>query len=459
MIPDSSPPLVSVVTVNHNGWAFLVGLLESLRRQTYRHFEVVVVDNASSDGSPEKLRELYPWVRVLKSPANRGFVGGNNLGFSAGRGDLFALINNDAVADPEWLGQMVAEIESSRRIGAVCSKILFARPYLRVVFDVPTFSPARLGPSTDPRELGVFVEDGTGFAGCSYRKSIFREGFYAAETVGGEIWRWSAGHAVVDLPVEHRDGAALLCLRAAGGLGGARELRVRVGSAAPVKIGIDGYEREHTVEVPRDVVSRDAFEVINNAGSFLSPEGVAGDRGIYEPDRGQYDGPGDLEAFCGCSVLLRRQALVDAGVFDRDFFMYFEDTELSWRIRKRGYRLSYQPRSVVRHHHAGSIGEDSPLFVFLVTRNRILMLLKHAPLALGLRAYAEELARTVRLAIRQRSLRTSSVRSRLRVQVSLLRQAPRALLKRYGLLREETVVAMFHIPRKSDTGSISTRTK
>lgn len=430
-----APPAVSVITVNHNGRLYLPGLLDSLRRQTFEDFEVLVVDNASSDGSVELVRQRYPWVRVIEAGANLGFVGGNNLGFARGRGELFALINNDTVVDPDWLRHLVAEARSSPDVGAVASKILFARPYLSVELAVPTFSPARLGWSDDRRELGVLVaETGSGFVDCDYEKPLFRNGFFAPDVVGDEVWRWSGGRAVVDLPIERRDRSTVLRLRLAGRAPGARTLEVRVGTGATVPLDIGPEPSEHRVEVPLATVEGDSFEVINNAGSFLTAEGATGDRGIFEPDRGQFDTAEDVGAFCGCAALLRRQAVADAGWFNRDFFMYFEDTELSWRLRKAGYRLRYQPASVVRHLHAGSSGEGSPLFVFLVVRNRVLMLLEQAPLGIAARAWLEELVRTARLAVVARSLSAPGVRPRLRAQLSLLRRAPRALLKRYGLL-------------------------
>lgn len=429
-------PLVSVITVNHNGERYLPDLLDSLRRQSYPSFEVLVVDNASSDGSADLVRSRYPWVRLIEAGANLGFAGGNNLGFAAGRGELYALINNDTVVDADWLRHLVAEAASSPDVGAVASKILFARPYLSVRLEVPTFSPARDGSSDDARELGVLLAETSEFVGCSYRKPLFREGFHAPETIGGEVWRWSGRRGALDLPIERRDRPAVLRLRLAGGSSELRTLEVRVGGGAAVQIPLGPEASEHLIEVPLATVGRDAFDVINNAGSFLTAEGAAGDRGIYQPDRGQFEAAEEVGAFCGCSALLRSRALADVGAFDRDLFMYYEDTELSWRLRKAGYRLRYQPASVVRHRHAGSSGESSPLFVFLVSRNRVLMLLKQAPLRVAARAYVEELARALRLIATSRSLRDPAVRTRLRVQLSLLAQAPRALLKRWRLLAD-----------------------
>lgn len=431
----AEPPLISVITVNRDGARFLPDLLDSLARQTWPRLEVLVVDNASSDGSAELVRRRYPWARLVETGANLGFVGGNNAGFAAARGELLALINNDTVVAPDWLERLAAEAAAAPQVGAVASKILFARPFLPVHLEIEPFVPAERGGGADRRSLGVRLsETMSGFEGCAYVKPIFRDGFYGPEPGDGEVWRWSAGRASLDLPIEHRDRPAVLRLRLAGGVPGRRVLRVRVGEGPATELEVGPEAGEHRVEVPLETVRRDAYEVINNAGSFLGPDGVAGDRGIFEPDRGQLDRGEEVGAFCGCSVLLRREALDRAGVFDRDYFMYFEDTELSWRLRKAGYRIRYQPASVVWHRHAGSSGEWSPLFVFLVTRNRILMLLKHAAPGRALGAWLEEVARTLRLLARRGTL--GLARPRLRAQLSLVALAPRALLKRLGLLAD-----------------------
>ena len=107
--------------------------------------------------------------------------------------------------------------------------------------------------------------------------------------------------------------------------------------------------------------------------------GYGADRGFLEPDEGQYDAPAEVFAWCGGSVLLRPAYLADVGLFDERFFLYYEDTDLSWRGRSRGWRYRYVPDAVVRHVHAASTGEGSPVFQHYVERNRLLMLVKNAP--------------------------------------------------------------------------------
>src|SRR4029079_1900891 len=93
-------------------------------------------------------------------------------------------------------------------------------------------------------------------------------------------------------------------------------------------------------------------DVINNVGSALYPHAFGGDRGFLEADGGQYDEPADVFAWCGGAVLLRRAYLDDVGLFDERLFLYYEDTDLSWRGRLRGWGYRSGPSSVVRHRHA-----------------------------------------------------------------------------------------------------------
>jgi GT2 family glycosyltransferase len=110
--------------VNWNGLAYLPECLGSLATQSYPAIEVVVVDNGSTDGSVAYLRGDHGWrVRLVESPENLGFAGGNNLGIRAAKGAYMALINNDAAADARWVEALVAAAESDPRVGMCASKI------------------------------------------------------------------------------------------------------------------------------------------------------------------------------------------------------------------------------------------------------------------------------------------------------------------------------------------------
>ncbi len=119
-----SSPSVSVIIPNWNGAHHLPTCLEALRRQTFRDFEVIVVDNASTDESRELLARDFPEVRIIALPENRGFAGACNAGIRAARGEIVVLLNNDTEADPGWLAAVVDAFERHPEVGIVASKML-----------------------------------------------------------------------------------------------------------------------------------------------------------------------------------------------------------------------------------------------------------------------------------------------------------------------------------------------
>jgi GT2 family glycosyltransferase len=120
----SHQPLASVIIPNWNGAHHLPTCLDSLRRQTYPHVEVVVVDNGSTDGSLELLAQDYPKVRVLALGENRGFAGACNAGMEASQGELLVLLNNDTEVDAAWLEEIAAAFLRDPEAGTVASKML-----------------------------------------------------------------------------------------------------------------------------------------------------------------------------------------------------------------------------------------------------------------------------------------------------------------------------------------------
>lgn len=124
-LPSRADPKVSVVIPNHNGAHWLSGCLEALAAQELRGSEVIVVDDGSTDGSAAILRERYPQVRLIALDRNTGFAAAVNVGIQAARGEHVALLNNDTVARPVWLGALVKTLENSPQdVGAVASKML-----------------------------------------------------------------------------------------------------------------------------------------------------------------------------------------------------------------------------------------------------------------------------------------------------------------------------------------------
>jgi GT2 family glycosyltransferase len=124
MSQPAPAPLASVVIPNWNGGDLIVACLESLRAQTYPRLEVIVADGASRDDSPRLVAERFPEVRLLRLDANYGFTGNVNAGLRAAGGEVLALLNNDAEAEPTWLAELVAAVLAEPRLGSCASKIL-----------------------------------------------------------------------------------------------------------------------------------------------------------------------------------------------------------------------------------------------------------------------------------------------------------------------------------------------
>jgi GT2 family glycosyltransferase len=116
--------LVSVIIPNWNGIAHLPVCLDSLVRQTYKPVEVIVVDNASTDGSRELVQESYSWAHVEALAENQGFTGACNAGLRAAQGEIVILLNNDTEAEPDWVEQVVAAFGRHPEAGMVASKML-----------------------------------------------------------------------------------------------------------------------------------------------------------------------------------------------------------------------------------------------------------------------------------------------------------------------------------------------
>lgn len=114
----------SVIIPNWNGAKHLPICLDSLRAQTHPDVEIVVVDNASDDGSQVLITERYPEVRLITLQENRGFTGACNTGLQAADGDILILLNNDTEVEPTWVGEIVAAFERYPDAGMVASKML-----------------------------------------------------------------------------------------------------------------------------------------------------------------------------------------------------------------------------------------------------------------------------------------------------------------------------------------------
>jgi GT2 family glycosyltransferase len=127
----SGDALISVIVVNWNGLHLLDECFSSLAQQTWKRTEFILVDNGSTDGSRESVvswAKRLPNAQTILLSYNSGFCKANNLAFEKARGEWIALFNSDAIADPDWLSELMRYADPQRRIGMVASKILFQSP-------------------------------------------------------------------------------------------------------------------------------------------------------------------------------------------------------------------------------------------------------------------------------------------------------------------------------------------
>jgi GT2 family glycosyltransferase len=250
--------MTAVVIVNWNGRQLLGACLEAVFAQTARPELVLVVDNGSTDGSIEYLRDQWPAVRVVALGRNAGVAAGNNAGINAAleSGARFILLlNNDAAMRPQVLAGLRRALDDAGQTAwAAAPKILYR---------------------SEPDRI------------------------------------WSAG------------------------------------------------------------------------GTFEWWRGLSRDRGTGEPDRGQYDVASDIDYSNTCCLLVRSETFSHVGLMDEAYFMYFDDSDFSARIRRGGGRIRYVPSAQVMHDVQAttkvSDGAPSLFALYYTTRNRGRFIARNAP--------------------------------------------------------------------------------
>jgi len=399
-------PFVSIIVLNYNGAHFLPTCLDALQAQTYppECFEVIVTDNGSTDGSIELLKEHYAWVRVLENGRNLGFSTANNAATRIAGGDYIVLLNNDTAPEPMWIEKMVEVAQSDPRIGIVTGHLRLYYDQLELTLETETFSPP-----DDPRSLGVMVHEvSTGvFRGVVQ----YLEGFYWREgESSGPTWRWTQARARLGLPVPVGTGDFMVNFQLAAVRPGNQSVPLRVflqDRLIADWVVPSGGPHAFTLELPATVRAI-AKPVEQNTGSILFRNCASRDRGtyvrndevFYETDVGQYSQVEEVFAACGASLLMRREMIDEVGLLDDDFFIYYEDTDLSWRAQLYGWKVVFSPEAYVRHIHCGTNTEWSPFFIYLTGRNRLAMVFKNGTWGQVLRVWGEYYLSVLRMAWR-----------------------------------------------------------
>jgi GT2 family glycosyltransferase len=254
MSNENPSPELSVILVTWNSAKYLDHCLECLASQTHKDFEVIIIDNGSTDGSIDGIENYWPGMslHVERLGENRGFSYANNLGAHLARGEWLALLNTDAFPEPDWLEKLLMVAENNLEFSTFASRQLQAN--------------------------SMELLDGAG----------------DELHINGLAWRRFSGFPSVSFGLEPQE--------------------------------------------------------------------------VFSP--------------CAAAALYSRQAFIQVGGFDEDFFTYHEDVDLGFRLRLQGFRCLYVPEAVVSHLGAGTLGAQSDFALYHWQRNFVWSFVQNMPLPL-----------------------------------------------------------------------------
>lgn len=238
-----------MIVVNWNGRHLLECCLPSVLNQNRDDYEVILVDNGSTDGSAAWVRACFPSVRLIVNEQNCGFAGGNNIAIWASQGQYIATLNNDADPARDWLSELVDAMGPHPQVGMCASKMVCA------------------------------------------------------------------------------DDAGL----------------------------------------------------IDSAGIDVDRAGIGWNRYGGQPELQTETSPYEVFGPCAGAALYRREMLNQVGLFDEDYFAYYEDIDLAWRAQRSGWLCVYVPSARVLHRHSSTLKEGSSLKSYFLGRNKVWTLLKNYP--------------------------------------------------------------------------------
>ena len=250
--PLAGPKRVAAIVLNYDGKQLTLQALDSLRRMRYPSYDLVVVDNGSTDGSYEAIAAAHPDVIQVRTEVNLGPAGGYNLGMAWAMDegyDYLLILNNDIEADPDLLTELVRVAERDPAIGCVGPKTYF-------YFD-----------------------------------------------------------------------------------------RTRLASAG---------------------------------GVIRFKESVTRERGMGAVDRGQFDHDEEVSYVNGCGMLIRREAIAAAGLWDPVFFLSVEDADWCVRAKRRGFTCWYAHRAVLYHMVSDTVGVYTPKKTFQTGRSSAIFMRRYA---------------------------------------------------------------------------------
>lgn len=354
---------VSVIIVNYNGKRYIDTLFKSLKELVLDNIklEIVFVDNASSDDSVEYLSSTYDWdnLNIVKSDKNTGFAGGNNLGVKQAGGKYIVFLNNDTKIDKLWLKELYNRIVKDKTIGIINSKLLFFYDFIKI--QTKTNDKFKLGKQVSINRKEYQIDN-------KFAKNLLLEDKLTC-----------FGHSYFYLPLPDDDSDYEIILQASEYQAETDYILIQDNIYKPNENG------EIKINFTTEEIIKFKTTLIQNAGSGINENYDGYDIGMSEEDGEKYCKEYEINNACGASFIILKDDFIKAGMFDENFFMYYEDTDLSYRVKKLGKKIIYYPNSIVRHIHTGSSKEWSPFFIFHVVRNKALFVYKNISKTKGLK--------------------------------------------------------------------------
>ncbi|MEK6808712.1 MAG: glycosyltransferase family 2 protein [Nanoarchaeota archaeon] len=203
-------PLVSIVILNYNGKELSKCLIESIKRIDFpkEKLEIIVVDNASRDGSQEFIRKNYPEIKLIENKKNLGFDEGTNVGVRYCNGKYIAILSNDILVDENWLKELVRAIESDEKIGIVEPWVYNKTPEGKYIIDdygTTSIFHTHIFRKDVKIDTSEYVRVFTATSACLFRRDIVELPFdkdyfaYAEDTYFGWLVRLK-GYEIIHVP-------------------------------------------------------------------------------------------------------------------------------------------------------------------------------------------------------------------------------------------------------------------
>lgn len=372
---------VSVILVNYNGKRYIDNLFSSLVKIKHDDFtyEIVFEDNNSTDDSVEYLKKSGFGekcnLKIVESEENLGFAGGNNLAVENAEGKYIILLNNDTAVDENWLSEIYHFILDNPECGMANSKLVFFYDFIKLTF------------STKDKVIidrKITINDTEYTIDNKFCKNVLCQ---EKEVV-------CFGHSEIYIPLLDRDmeHRFIISIKESdeGSAINACNRNYHTHETAESSIG------NVVIELDKSQSEDNKITLIQNAGSGVNENYDGFDIGFCEPDSDKYNKPYEINNGCGASIIMLKEDFEKCGRFDERFFMYYEDTDLSYRIKKLNKKIMYCPTSLVRHIHTGSSTEWSPFFVYHVCRNKLLFIKKNISTGQYLKYFLKQCKQSVR---------------------------------------------------------------